>query len=231
MAKLIWDKVGERFYETGVSKGVLYVAGETAGTYATGVAWNGLSSVSLNPSGAEPSAVYADNIKYLNLLSAEELEATIEAYTYPDAFAACQGSLEVEDGMFIGQQNRKTFAFCYQTKIGNDLDSEVGFKLHIVYGALAAPTERASETVNDSPEAATFSWDITTTPVEVTGFKPTALVTIDSTKADEEALAILLEKLYGRDAVPEGDGGTPAAITALDPTLLMPDAIATILGA
>lgn len=231
MAKLEWDKAGERYYETGVSKGVLYVAGDTAETYNKGVAWNGLSNVSLTPSGAEPSAVYADNIKYLNLLSPEELEISIEAYMYPEEFAVCQGSLEVEEGMFVGQQDRKTFAFCYQTKIGTDLNPEKGFKLHIVYGALAAPTEQAAETVNDSPEPGTFSWDITTTPVPVTGFKPTALVTIDSTKADPAKLAVLLEKLYGRNAVPQGDGGTPAAVEALEPSLLMPDDIATILGA
>lgn len=216
MAKLVWDQSGSRVYETGVSKGVLYPMSSTPGTYAAGVAWNGLSSVSESPTGAEPSPIYADNIKYLNLLSAEEFEASIEAYTYPDEFAECDGSAEVEPGMFVSQQPRKQFALCYQTKIGNDLNPEAGFKLHIIYGALAAPTERAYETVNDSPEAMTFSWELTTTPVAVTGFKPTAHIVIDSTKADSAKLATLLDSLYGT--------------TTEEPELLLPDAIAAILG-
>lgn len=216
MAKLVWDQSGSRFYETGVSKGVLYPMSITPGTYAEGVAWNGLSSVSESPTGAEPSPIYADNIKYLNLLSAEEFEASIEAFTYPEEFAACDGSAEVSKGMFVSQQPRKQFALCYQTKIGNDLDPDKGFKIHIIYGALASPTERAYETVNDSPEAMTFSWELTTTPVEVTGYKPTAHVVIDSTKADATKLATLLDALYGTEDE--------------EPEILLPDAIAAILG-
>ena len=216
MAKLVWDQSGSRFYETGVSKGVLYPMSSTPGTYAAGVAWNGLSSVSESPTGAEPSPIYADNIKYLNLLSAEEFEASIEAFTYPEEFAACDGSAEVSKGMFVSQQPRKQFALCYQTKIGNDLDPDKGFKIHIIYGALASPTERAYETVNDSPEAMTFSWELTTTPVEVTGYKPTAHVVIDSTKADATKLATLLDALYGTEDE--------------EPEILLPDAIAAILG-
>lgn len=216
MAKLVWDQSGSRVYETGVSKGVLYPMSATQGVYAKGVAWNGLSSVSESPTGAEPSPIYADNIKYLNLLSAEEFEASIEAFTYPDEFAACDGSAEVETGMFVSQQPRKQFALCYQTKVGNDLNPDAGFKLHIIYGALASPTERAYETVNDSPEAMTFSWELTTTPVEVTGYKPTAHVVIDSTKADPTNLATLLDALYGT--------------AEDDPEILLPDAIAAILG-
>lgn len=216
MAKLVWDQSGSRFYETGVSKGVLYPMSITPGTYAEGVAWNGLSSVSESPTGAEPSPIYADNIKYLNLLSAEEFEASIEAFTYPEEFAACDGSAEVSKGMFVSQQPRKQFALCYQTKIGNDLDPDKGFKLHIIYGALASPTERSYETVNDSPEAMTFSWELTTTPVEVTGYKPTAHVVIDSTKADATKLATLLDALYGTEDE--------------EPEILLPDAIAAILG-
>jgi len=226
MAKIVWDAAGKRYYETGVSKGVLYPMSSTPGVYAAGVPWNGLSSVSNNPTGAEPSAIYADNIKYLNLMSAEEFEATIEAYTYPDEFAACDGSLEITNskGMFVSQQPRKQFGLCYQTKIGNDVTDDLGYKIHIIYGALAAPTERSYETVNDSPEAMTFSWDITTTPVSVAGFKPTAHIVIDSTKTNAEKLADLLEVLYGRDAV---SGDNP--VLAIIPSLPTPDAIAAIL--
>ena len=221
MAKLVWDEAGKHIYETGVSKGVLYVMSDTPGTYGKGVAWNGLSSVSESPTGAEVSAVYADNIKYLNLMSREEFEGSIEAYTYPDEFMACDGSASPEDanGFVIGQQDRKTFAFCYQTKVGNDLNPEAGYKIHIIYGALASPSERSYETVNDSPEAMTFSWDITTTPVAVTGFKPTAHVELDSTKIDKTKLAKIEAKLYGTDE-PSGD-----------PTLLMPDEIISMLKA
>ena len=221
MAKLVWDEAGKHIYETGVSKGVLYVMSDTPGTYGKGVAWNGLSSVSESPTGAEVSAIYADNIKYLNLMSREEFEGSIEAYTYPDEFMACDGSASPEDanGFVIGQQDRKTFAFCYQTKVGNDLNPEAGYKIHIIYGALASPSERSYETVNDSPEAMTFSWDITTTPVAVTGFKPTAHVELDSTKIDKTKLAKIEAKLYGTDE-PSGD-----------PTLLMPDEIISMLKA
>ena len=219
MAKLVWDKAGEHIYETGVSKGVLYVMSDTPGTYEKGVAWNGLSSVSESPTGAEVSAIYADNIKYLNLMSREEFEGSIEAYTYPDEFMACDGSASPENakGFVVGQQDRKTFAFCYQTKVGNDLNPEAGYKIHIIYGALASPSERSYETVNDSPEAMTFSWDITTTPVAVTGFKPTAHVELDSTKIDKTKLEKIEAKLYGTDE-PSGE-----------PTLLMPDDIIKML--
>lgn len=221
MAKLVWDEAGKHVYETGVSKGVLYVMSDTPGTYGKGVAWNGLSSVSESPTGAEVSAIYADNIKYLNLMSREEFEGSIEAYTYPDEFMACDGSASPEDanGFVIGQQDRKTFAFCYQTKIGNDLNPEAGYKIHIIYGALASPSERSYETVNDSPEAMTFSWDITTTPVAVTGFKPTAHVELDSTKIEKTKLEKIEAKLYGTDE-PSGE-----------PTLLMPDEIINMLKA
>ena len=221
MAKLVWDEAGKHIYETGVSKGVLYVMSDTPGTYEKGVAWNGLSSVSESPTGAEVSAIYADNIKYLNLMSREEFEGSIEAYTYPDEFMACDGSASPENakGFIVGQQDRKTFAFCYQTKVGNDLNPEAGYKIHIIYGALASPSERSYETVNDSPEAMTFSWDITTTPVAVTGFKPTAHVELDSTKIDKTKLEKIEAKLYGTDE-PSGE-----------PTLLMPDEIINMLKA
>lgn len=221
MAKIEWDEAGKHVYETGVSKGVLYVMSDTPGTYGKGVAWNGLSSVSESPTGAEVSAIYADNIKYLNLMSREEFEGSIEAYTYPDEFMACDGSASPENakGFVVGQQDRKTFAFCYQTKVGNDLNPEAGYKIHIIYGALASPSERSYETVNDSPEAMTFSWDITTTPVAVTGFKPTAHVELDSTKIDKTKLEKIEAKLYGTD---EPDG---------EPTLLMPDDIIKMLTA
>lgn len=219
MAKLVWDEAGKHIYETGVSKGVLYVMSDTPGTYEKGVAWNGLSSVSESPTGAEVSAIYADNIKYLNLMSREEFEGSIEAYTYPDEFMACDGSASPENakGFIVGQQDRKTFAFCYQTKVGNDLNPEAGYKIHIIYGALASPSERSYETVNDSPEAMTFSWDITTTPVAVTGFKPTAHVELDSTKIEKTKLEKIEAKLYGTDE-PSGE-----------PTLLMPDDIIKML--
>ena len=196
MAKIEWDKTGERLYETGVKNGVLYV--QEAGEYPKGVAWNGLTAVTESPSGAEATPLYADDIKYLNLLSAEEFGATIEAYTYPDEFAECDGSASLADGVMIGQQARKTFGLCYRTAIGNDIDgNDHGYKLHIIYGALAAPTEKAYATINDSPEAITFSWEVTTTPVNVTGAKPTASITIDSTKATPEKLAALEKILYG----------------------------------
>lgn len=194
--KLKWDQTGERFYETGVKYGVLYV--QEAGAYPKGVAWNGLTAVTESPSGAEASPLYADDIKYLNLMSNEELGATIEAYTYPEEFEACDGSASIATGVNIGQQSRKTFGLCYRTTLGNDeAGNDYGYKLHLIYGCLAAPSEKAYATINDSPEAITFSWEVTTTPVNVTGYKPTASVTIDSTKVDAEKLAALEAVLYG----------------------------------
>lgn len=199
MSKLVWDQTGERLYETGVKKGVLYPSGE-AGTYPTGVAWNGLTAVTESPSGAEATPLYADDIKYLNLMSAEEFGATIEAYTYPDEFAECDGSASLAEGVTIGQQKRKTFGLSYVTTVGNDVDNnDYGYKIHLIYGAVASPSEKSYATINDSPEAITFSWEITTTPVEVEGFKPTASVTIDSKKVDAEKLAELETILYGSE--------------------------------
>ena len=200
MSKLVWDKTGERLYETGVKQGVLYLLG-SSGTYMKGVAWNGLTNVTESPSGAEATPLYADDIKYLNLMSTEEFGGTIEAYTYPDEFAECDGSASLATGVYIGQQARKTFGFCYRTTLGNDVDNNnYGYKLHLVYGALASPSEKAYGTINDSPEAITFSWEFSTTPVNVTGHKPTASITIDSTKVDAEKLAALEKILYGDDA-------------------------------
>lgn len=197
MAKLVWDESGKRLYETGVEKGVLYVQGEN-GQYQNGVAWNGLTAVTESPSGAEPTALYADDIKYLELFSAEEFGATIEAYTYPAEFEACDGSASLGEGVTIGQQDRKAFGLCYRTIVGNDVKgNENGYKLHLIYGAKAKPSEKAYATVNDSPEAVTFSWEVTTTPVNVAGFKPTASVTIDSTKIQPEKLKLIEDKLYG----------------------------------
>lgn len=197
MAKLVWDQTGDRLYETGVSKGVLYPI-QSEGAYSKGVAWNGLASVTESPSGAEANPIYADDMKYLNLLSAEEFSATIEAYTYPDEFAECDGSADIATGVSIGQQKRKVFGLCYRTVLGNDVDSnDHGYKLHLIYGCMAAPSEKAYTSINDSPEAITFSWEISTTPVNVTGFKPTASITIDSTKAKKEKLTALEAILYG----------------------------------
>lgn len=199
MPKLVWDKTGERYYETGVKQGVLYPI-DAQGTYPKGVAWNGLTNVTESPSGAEATALYADDIKYLNLMSTEEFGGTIEAYTYPDEFAECDGSASLATGVYIGQQPRKTFGLCYRTTVGNDVDNNnYGYKLHLVYGALASPSEKAYATINDSPEAITFSWEFKTTPVNVTGFKPTASITIDSTKVDAEKLTALEKILYGDD--------------------------------
>lgn len=199
MAKLVWDEAAERIYETGVDHGVLYVM--NSGTYGTGIAWNGLTAVTESPSGAEETALYADNIKYLALRSAEEFGATIEAYMYPDEFAECDGSAELSTGVYVGQQDRKTFGLSYRTLIGNQSDGQNhGYKLHLIYGATASPSEKNYASVNDSPEAVTFSWEVTTTPVNVTGLKPTACITIDSTKADATCLAALEAKLYGDDS-------------------------------
>ena len=198
--KLKWDVTGERLYETGVENGVLYVQSE--GVYGEGVAWNGLVSISENPTGAEPNAFYADNIKYLNLMSIEEFEASIEAYTYPNEFGVCDGSAEVIPGVMLGQQPRSTFGLAYKTRIGNDVDADkYGYKLHLVYGALASPSEKSYETISDTPEPITFSWDITTTPVESgEGNKPTASLTIDSTKVDAGKLKTFEDVLFGSDS-------------------------------
>ena len=199
MSKLVWDQTGERLYETGVRNGVLYIP--TAGVYSKGVAWNGLTAVTERPSGAAATPLYADDIKYLNLMSTEEFGATIEAYTYPDEFAECDGSAALVDGVYIGQQARKTFGLCYRTTVGNDTEgNDYGYKLHIIYGCLAAPSEKGYATINDSPEAITFSWEVTTTPVNVAGAKPTASITIDSTKADATKLAALEDILYGSES-------------------------------
>lgn len=215
MSKLVWDQTGERLYETGVKNGVLYPQ-DDKGAYPKGVAWNGLTGVTESPSGAEPSPLYADDIKYLNLISAEELGLTIEAYMYPDEFAVCDGSAELTPGVYVGQQNRTPFGLSYKTTIGNDVKSnDYGYKLHLVYGALAAPSEKAYATINDSPEAITFSWECSTTPVAVNGFKPTASITIDSTKVNAEKLAALEAILYGSEDA--------------EPRLPLPDEVATIM--
>ena len=216
MAKLVWDETGKRLYETGVSQGVLYP--QSVGTSPNGVAWHGRTAVPESPSGAEATPLYADNIKYLNLFSAEEFGATIEAYTYPDEFMACDGSAKIAKGAYIGQQNRKQFGMCYKTLLGNDVDAnDHGYKLHIIYGAMASPSEKAYATVNDSPEAITFSWEVTTTPVNVTGYEPTASIVIDSTKCDPTKLADLEEILYGS--------------AEEEPRLPLPNEIVTVLGA
>ena len=215
MAKLVWDKIGERFYETGIDQGVLYVQDEH-GKYPNGVAWNGLTAVTESPSGAEASPQYADNIKYLNLVSTEEYGGTIEAYTYPDEFAECDGSASPAPGVYVGQQKRKQFGLSYRTKVGNDVDGQdKGYKLHLVWGALAAPSERNYQTVNDSPEAMGLSWEFTTTPVVVAepGFKPTASMVIDSTKVNSEKLAALEKKLYGDEG--EATLPTPDEVIAM----------------
>ena len=223
MSKIVWDKTGERLYETGVRNGVLYPI-QSDGKYSMGVAWNGLTAVTESPSGAEATPLYADDIKYLNLMSAEEFGATIEAYTYPDEFAECDGSASLAKGVNIGQQPRKTFGMAYRNVVGNDVENDnYGYKLHLIYGALAAPSEKGYSTINDSPEAITFSWEVSTAPVNVTGFKPTASIVIDSTKADPVKLAALEEILYGKD--PSSDGGADG----VDPRLPLPDEIAKLM--
>lgn len=218
MAALTWDAVGERLYETGVDRGVLYPYDTTQKKYGTGVAWNGMTGVTESPSGAEATALYANNNKYLSLYSAEEFGCTIEAYTYPDEFAACDGSATLVSGVTIAQQPRKMFGFSYRTLIGNDTDgNEFGYKIHLVYGCMASPSEQSNATVNDSPEAKTMSWEVTTTPVSVNGFKPTAHLVIDSTTADAEKLTALEKILYG-SAEPDGD-----------PRLPLPDEVKTLM--
>ena len=215
MTKLVWDETGKRLYETGVKMGVLYVQGE-GGAYKKGVAWNGLTAVTESPSGAEANPMSADDVKYLNLFSAEEFGATIEAYTYPEEFEQCDGSESISTGVTIGQQERKQFGLCYRTTLGNDTDgNDHGYKIHLIYGAKASPSEKAYATINDSPEAITFSWELSTTPVSVTGYKPTANLVIDSTKVDKEKLAKLEAMLYGD--------------TSSEPTLPLPDKVVEIL--
>lgn len=222
MAKIEWDKTGEKLYETGVKNGVLYLPDES-GAYTKGVAWNGLTSIKESPSGAEATPLYADDIKYLELTSAEEFGGTLECYTYPDEFAECDGSAEVAPGVIIGQQNRKTFGLCYRTTLGNDIKSnEYGYKLHLIYGAKASPSEKAYSTINDSPEAITFSYEISTTPVNVTGYKPTASLIVDSTKVSKEKMAALEAILYGKDAAVESGANN-------DPRLPLPDEVITLL--
>ena len=215
MSKIVWDAIGEHTFETGVRNGVLYLQG-VEGTYNTGVAWNGLTSVSESPEGAEATDLYADDIKYLTLMSAENFKATIEAYTYPVEFEECDGSATIAKGVVIGQQPRKPFGLCYRTTIGNDTDgNEHGYKLHIVYGCQASPSEKQYSTINDSPEAITFSWEVNTTPVNVNGKKPTATLIIDSTKADKAKLTALEAILYGSEEQ--------------EPRLPMPDEIAALM--
>ena len=198
MPRLTWDDLGKRFYETGVKQGVLYP--QVGGAYPKGVAWNGLTAVTESPSGAEPTPLYADDIKYLELTSNEEFGCTIEAYTYPDEFKACNGEATLAEGVTIGQQTRVPFGFCYKTVLGNDeKKNDYGYKLHLVYGATASVSEKAFQTINDSPEAIIFSWEVTTTPVAVKGFKPTAILTIDSTTIAPEKLTALEDILYGKD--------------------------------
>jgi hypothetical protein len=222
MAELLkWDETGTRTYETGVKKGVLYLV-DNNNTYSKGVAWQGLTSVSESPEGAEANDLYADDIKYLSLISTETLGLTVEAYTYPDEFAECDGSAELAGGVMIGQQNRKSFGLCYRTTYGNDVKgNDYGYKLHLIYGCKASPSEKGYETINDSPDAITFSWEINTTPVAVSGFKPTASITIDSTKCDAEKLALLESVLYGKAA--EGNEA------AVDARLPLPDEVKSII--
>lgn len=214
--RLTWDEISKRLFETGVDKGVLYPV-TPAGLYPKGAAWSGLTAVTESPSGAEANPIYADNIKYLNLISAEDYGATIEAYMYPDEFAECNGEAALATGVSLGQQKRRGFGFCYRTVLGNDTElNDYGYKLHLVYGAIVAPSEKSYSTVNESPEAMTLSWEVTTTPVPVTGFKPTACVTIDSTKVDPIKLAALEDILYGT--------------TEADARLPLPDEVYTIMS-
>lgn len=215
MAVIHWDGTGEKFYETGTTKGVLYLV-DDKGVYSKGVAWNGLTAVTESPSGADATDMYADDIKYASLRAAETFGGTIEAYTYPDEFAECDGSVELTEGVTIGQQGRKTFGFSYRTKISNDLSVD-GYKLHLIYGATASPSEKSYATINDSPDAITFSWEVTTTPVNVTGYKPTALLTVNSLKADPAKLKALEDILYGTEDA--------------DPKLPTPDEVVALFGA
>lgn len=237
MAVLTWDNTGERFYETGVDRGVLYIP--TNGVYTTGYAWNGLTTVTESPSGAEPTAMYADNIKYLNLLSIEEFGGTIEAMTYPDEFGICDGTASPEAGVYVSQQKRQLFGLSYRSRLGNDVAADdFGYKLHLVYGALAAPSERAYSTINDTPEAITFSWTFTTTPVAVTGYKPSALLTIDSSQIVPAKLVLIEDILYGTaqlsprlplpDEVMEIVDNSQTVVTVLEPTFVANTGVITI---
>lgn len=215
MSKLVFNGVGDRLFETGVKKGVLYVMGDE-GQYEQGVVWNGLTGVTEKPSGAETTNLYADDVKYVVIYGAEEFEATIEAYTYPEEFEQCDGSAVLQEGVNVGQQTRKTFAFCYTTSLGNDTQGQdFGYKIHIIYGCKAKPSEKSYSTINDSPEAVTFSWDVSTVPVPVEGMNPTATVVIDSTRMDKGKLKILEDKLYGTEAA--------------EPTLPLPNEIKELL--
>lgn len=215
MSKLVWDQIGERLYETGVDRGVVYP--QVSGTYPKGVAWNGLSAVSESPSGAEPTPLYANNYKYVELMSTEEYGGSIEAYTYPDEFAECDGSAELATGVRIGQQTRKPFGLSYRNIIGNDVDKNAyGYKLHLVYGAMASPAEKTHNTVNESPDVEPMSWEFSTTPVAVDGFNPTSHIEIDSTKVDASKLAALEAILYGSEDA--------------EPRLPLPDEVATLMG-
>ena len=225
MFNLVWDESGTKLYETGTDRGVLFPLNTETKAYDKGVAWNGLTAVTESPSGADESALYADNIKYVSLRAAEEFGGTIEAYTYPDEFAACDGSAEIATGVYAGQQKRGVFGFCYRTILGNDQDlNDHGYKLHLVYGATASPSEKAYQTVNDSPEAISFSWEFTTIPVAVEGFKPTACITIDSSKADKTKLAALETIIYGKAAT---TGANPTA--AVESRLPLPDEVITLM--
>lgn len=225
MSRLLeWDQTGQKIYETGVSLGVLYPV-DDKGVYDKGVAWNGLSNVNDSPSGAEETKIFADNQKYLSLFSAEELGLTIEAYTYPDEFSSCDGSAEIAPGVLAGQQTRKPFGFCYRTEIGNDVKgADYGYKLHLVYGCKASPSEKSHGTINDSPEAVSFSWTVTTTPVSVPGFKPTASIEIDSTKVEKAKLEALEDILYGKAET------APEAGDAVDARLPLPAEVITLMG-
>ena len=215
MAKLVFNGVGDRLFETGVKKGVLYVMGDN-GQYENGVVWNGLTGVTEKPSGAETTNLYADDVKYVVIYGAEEFEATIEAYTYPEEFEQCDGSAELSKGVNVGQQTRKTFAFCYTTSLGNDTQGQdYGYKIHIIYGCKAKPSEKSYSTINDSPEAVTFSWDVSTVPVPVEGMNPTATVVIDSTRMEKGKLKLIEDKLYGTESA--------------EPTLPLPNDIKTLL--
>ncbi len=212
--KIVWDSVGQHFYETGLKKGVLYLQ-ESDGTYPKGVAWNGLTTINETPSGAEATDLYADDIKYVSLYSAEQFGATIEAYTYPEEFEACDGTQELADGVTIGQQDRSAFGLSYCTTVGSDTDANQ-YKIHLIYGAKASPSERSYQTINDSPEATTFSWEITTNPINVDGYQPTSLIVIDSRRVDADALKAIEDALYGTEST--------------EPHLLTPSEVISIVG-